>query len=141
MLDLLGPAQVADVDHTVNTFLKLDEYAEVGEVADSSDVLGVDGVLLGDGSPRIRLKLLQTEGHLALFAVECEDDCLDFLTDGEEILCAAQVERPGHLGNVEECLYARLYFDECAVICNDDNLTLDNVTDLEVRIKSVPRMR
>ena len=39
MLNLLGPAQVADVDQTVNTLLNLNKDTEVGEVAYGSGVL------------------------------------------------------------------------------------------------------
>ena len=39
VFDLLGPAEVADVDKTVNALFDLNEYAEVGEVANLSGVV------------------------------------------------------------------------------------------------------
>ena len=141
MLDLLGPAQVADVHEAVNTFLKLYEYAEVGEVADSCGMPGVDGIFFCDGSPRIGFELLDTEGHLALLAVEGQDNSLNFVTDLEEVLCAAQVEAPAHFGDVDETLYAGLNLYECAVVSDDHDLTLDDVANLEVGIESIPGMR
>jgi hypothetical protein len=39
VLDFLGPREVADVDKTVNAFLKLYKYTKVGEVANLCIVL------------------------------------------------------------------------------------------------------
>ena len=41
---------------------------------------------------------------------------------------------------MDKTLYARLNLNECTVVGNEDNLTLNLVTNLEVRIKSIPRM-
>ena len=58
MLNLLGPRKVADVDKTVNTFLKLYEYTEVGEVSYLSIVLASYRILHFDCLPWIFLQLL-----------------------------------------------------------------------------------
>ena len=41
---------------------------------------------------------------------------------------------------MDKTLYARLNLNECTVVGNEDNFTLNLVTNLEVRIKSIPRM-
>ena len=96
MLNLLGPRQVADVDEAVNTFLELYEDTEVGEVAYLSGVLAANGVLNLNGLPGIFLQLLDAERHLALVAVECEDNCLYLVAYVQEFLCATQMLAPAH---------------------------------------------
>ena len=87
MLYFLCPREVRDVDETINTFLKLYEDTEVGEVANLSSVLAAYRVLNLDSLPWIFLKLLDAERHLALCAVECEDNCLYLVAYVEEFLC------------------------------------------------------
>ena len=41
---------------------------------------------------------------------------------------------------MDKTLDTRLDLDECAVVSDEDDLALDGVTDLEVRIEFVPRM-
>ena len=91
MLDLLRPAEVRDVYQTVDAFFELNEQAKVREVANDAFLLGVDRVTLVDLGPRVLLQLLQAEGHLAVFAVDVEDNAFDFVADTQEILCAAEV--------------------------------------------------
>ena len=87
MLYLLCPREVRDVDESVYAFLKLYEDAEVGEVANLCCVLAAYRVLNLDSLPRIFLKLLDAERHLALCTVECEDNCLYLVAYVEELLC------------------------------------------------------
>ena len=61
MLNLLGPAEVADVDQTIDTLFELNEYAEVGEVANLSGVLAANRIFNLDSLPGIFLELLDTE--------------------------------------------------------------------------------
>ena len=139
MLDLV-PAEVADVNETLYAVLKLGKHAEVGDVAYGSLVLAANRILGADVLPRILGKLLETKGNLVSIAVDAEDACLNFVTYLEELLSAVQTWAPRHFGNVNESFYARFNLDECAVVSDEDNLTLNLVTDLEVRIEVVPRM-
>ena len=41
---------------------------------------------------------------------------------------------------MDEALYAGSDLNECTIVGDNDNLTLNVVTNLEVRIKSIPRM-
>ena len=97
MLNLLSPREVADVDKTVNTFLKLYEDTEVSEVANLCSVLRAYWILNLDSLPWVFLKLLDAERHLTLVAVECEDNCLNLVTNLHEFLCRTQVLAPAHL--------------------------------------------
>ena len=96
MLNLLGPAEVADVDQTVNTFLKLYEYAEVSEVANLSCVLAAYRILNLDSLPWDFLELLATKAHLTLLTVESQDNCLYLITNVHKFLSRTQVLAPRH---------------------------------------------
>ena len=76
---------------TIDAFFELNEQTEVREVANDAFLLGVDWVTLVDLSPRVLLQLLQAEGHLAVFAINVEDNAFDFVSDTQEVLCAAEV--------------------------------------------------
>ena len=141
MLDLLRPREVADVDQAIDTLLELYEDTEVGEVAHLGGVLAANGVLHLDVLPRILLELLQTKAHLALVAVEGEDDGLYLVAYLQEVLSGTQVLTPRHLGDVDQTLDARLDFDEGTVVGHDDNLALDMVADLEVLVEAIPWVR
>ena len=141
VLNLLGPAQVADVDEAVNTFLNLNEYAEVGEVANLSGVLAADGVLGFDGLPGIVLQLLDAQRHLALVAIQSQDNCLYLVTNLHEVLSAAQVLAPRHFANVDKTLYTGSNLNECTVVGHNHNLTLNAVAYLQLAIQSIPGMR
>ena len=124
MLDLV-PAEVADVDQALYAVLKLGKYAEVGDVADGSGVTAADGILLADVLPRIDGELLEAEGNLAGLAVDAEDLCLNLVALLEELLGAVKPGAPGHLADVNETLNAGFDLDECTVVCEQDDLTLD----------------
>ena len=87
MLYLLCPREVRDMDKSVNTLLELYEDTEVSEVTNLSVVLRTYRVLLLDSLPWILSELLDTERHLALIAVESEDNCLNLVTNVKELLC------------------------------------------------------
>ena len=85
------------MDEAVYAFLKFYEDAEVGEVANLCCVLAAYRVLNLDSLPRIFLKLLDAERHLALLAVESEYYSLYLVAYMEELLSAAEVLAPAHL--------------------------------------------
>ncbi len=99
-----------------------------------------DGIFLLDVLPGIFLKLLETEAHLALLAVESEDNSLYFVAGFQEVVGAAEVLAPAHLAYVDKTLYAGLYLYERTVVCHNDNFAVNMVADLEVGIKIIPGM-
>jgi len=141
VFDFLAPAEVADVDEAIDAFFKLDEDAEVGEVADGGGVFASDGVALGDAEPGVGHELADAEAHLAVFAVEVEDDGFDLVADLEEVLCGAEVLAPAHLADVDETFDAGHDLDEGAVVGDDDHFTFDVVTFLEVGVEGIPGVR
>ena len=84
------------MDESVNTLLELYEDTEVGKVANLCCVLRANRILGLDVSPRIFLQLTNAERHLALLAVESEDNCLYLVANVHEFLCAAEVLAPRH---------------------------------------------
>ena len=87
MLYLLCPREVRDVDESVNTLFELYEDTEVSEVANLCSVLTSNRILNLDCLPWVFLKLLDAERHLALLAVESQDNCLYLVANVEEFLC------------------------------------------------------
>ena len=129
------------MDQAVDTLLDLDEDTEVGKVAHLGRALRADGILGFDIFPGIGRKLLDAQRHLALLAVERQDDGLDFVADLHELLRRTQVLAPRHLRDVDQPLDARGDLHECAVVGHHDHAALDLVADLEVLVERLPRMR
>ena len=140
MLDLV-PAEVADVDESFDTVLRLCEHTEVGDVADDCLVGGADRILVADALPRVGGELLQTERHLPVLTVDGKDLSLNLVSDLEELLGAMQPGRPGHFGNMDKTLDTGLDLHECAIVGDEDDLSLDSVSDLDVLVEVVPRVR
>ena len=140
VFDFLGPAEVADMDKTVDTFFDFNKYAEVGEVAHAGSVTAADGIANLDVFPGIFLELLQAKAHLAVGTVESEDDSLDFVADFEEVLSRAEVLAVRHLADVDKTLDAGGNLNECAVVGHYNYAAFDMVADLKLGIESVPGM-
>ncbi len=117
------PGEVGDVYETLDTFLKLGEYTEVGDVADNSCVLASYRVFLTDRLPRVREELFDTEAHLLLLTVEGKDLGFNLVTYFEEVLGDAETWAPAHLRNVDKTLNTRLNLYECAIVSDENDLT------------------
>ena len=139
MLDLV-PRQIADVDETFYAVLRLRKHAEVRNVANDCLMNRADRIFLANVLPRVGSELLETERHLPVLAIDGKNLSLNLITYLNEFLCAVKPWRPAHLGNVDESFYAWLNLDECAVVLNEDDFTLNDVANLQVRIQAVPRM-
>src|SRR5574344_465841 len=96
MLYFLSPRKVADMDQSVYTFFKFYEYTEVGEVAYFSCMLASDRIFNLDCFPWIFLQLFDTQRHLALFAVESQDNCFYLVAYMQEFLCRTKMLAPAH---------------------------------------------
>ena len=129
------------MDQAINTLLQFYEDTEVGKVANLSCVLAAYRILHLDGLPWVFLELLDTERHLALGTVECQDDSLYLVAHLHEVLSRTQVLAPRHLRNVDKTLYTRSNLYECTVVGHNDNLTLHVVAHLQVSVESIPWVR
>ena len=124
MFDFLGPRKVGYVHQSVDAFFQFNEYTEVGEIANRTGLLGADRIFFRDIGPRIGGKLLHTEGHLALVAVQSQYYGLNLIADLDKILCGTKVGRPRHFRYVNESFNTRHNFYACAVVSQNANLAL-----------------
>ena len=127
--NLLGPADVADMEKAVDARLDFDERAVVGEVANLAFDDGAGRVLLGDEFPRIDFGLLDTEGDLKLLLVDVEHDHIDFLADRHELARVVDAAGPRHLADVHEAFDTFLETHECAVGHEVDDRALGAAAD------------
>ena len=74
-----APGDVGHVDHAVDVAVEADEQAELGGVLDFALDGRADRVLVGEGLPRIGLRLLEAERDAALLLVDLEHHHVDFL--------------------------------------------------------------
>ena len=125
VLDALGPAEVGDVDQTVDAVFDLDEGAEVGEVADAAFDDGTDGVLVLELLPGIVLELLHAERDAAVVGVDREDDGVDFVAGLDHLGGVLHPLGPGHFGDVDEAFDALLELDERAVVGDREDAAAD----------------
>ena len=78
------------MNQALNTLFHLNKDAEVGEVAHLGGVLAANGVLLLDGVPRIVGELLNAKRHLAIVAVQSQDNGLYLVAHLHEVLGGTQ---------------------------------------------------
>ena len=141
VFDLLGPAQVADVNQTFYTLFQFNEYAEAGEVAYLGEVTCTNSILRLDGLPWIGFELLDTQTHLAVSTVERQDNALNLLANLQIVVSRTQVLAPAHLTYVNETFNALCNLNECSVVGHYNYFALDVVAYLQVRVQCIPRMR
>jgi hypothetical protein len=96
--------------------------------------------LHGFGS-RVRLELLHAERDLALALVHVEHDRLDVVADRHDLRRMLDPLGPGHLGDVDQALDARLELDEGAVFGERHDLAADPLADRVAHGGVDPRVR
>jgi hypothetical protein len=67
------------MDHAVHVAVEADEQTKFGLVLDFAFDVGADGMLLGEGFPRILQGLLETERNAALDRIDFQNLNVDFL--------------------------------------------------------------
>ena len=117
--DLLArtvPVEVGEVDHAVDVAVEADEQAELGLVLDLALDRGCRPDGCGEGLPRVLERLLEAERDAALGRIDLEHHHVDFLRGREDLAGMDVLLGPGHFGDVDEALDARLQLDEGAVV-------------------------
>ena len=103
-------------------------------------MLATNRILSLDSLPWIFLELLDAKAHLALSAVESQDNCLYLVTYLHEVLSRTQVLAPRHLRYVDQALYTWSNLNECTIVSHNHYLTLHVITYLEVLVEGIPWM-
>ena len=140
MIDLAGPAQIGDVDHAVDPFVKLDEGAIGSHVANFPAHGAADGKLLFDLIPGIGLELAQAQRNFLLFFVHAKHDRFHFLSAGENVGRTHDPFGPRKFGDVNETFHAFLDLHEGAVWNEVGDFAFDALTGRETLLDLVPRI-
>src|ERR1022692_2100737 len=116
MLHALGPAQVADVDQSVDSVFDFDEGAEVGQVADFAFHHRAHREFLMQTLPGIRLQLLQAQADAALLRIYVQHYGLNLVANIDQLGGVLHALGPSHLADVYQPFDALLQLDERAVV-------------------------
>jgi hypothetical protein len=99
-----------------------------------------DRILLGQLVPRIALDLLQAERNPARAGIDAEHHRLYLVALVEDLRRVLDALAPGHLGDVNQPLDARLELDERAVVGETDHLARHADTDRVALDRVAPRI-
>src|SRR5271168_907047 len=110
------PVEVREMHHAVDVAVEADEQAEFGLVLDLALDRRADRMFLREGFPRILQGLLQAERDAALGGIDLEHLNLDLLAGRDDLAGMDVLLGPGHFGDVDQSLDARLQLDEGAVV-------------------------
>ena len=125
VLDLLGPAEVGNMDEAVDALFQFHEGAELRDVAHGARDDHAGLVLLGDGHPGIGGDLLHAEADATVVGIDLQDESLDLVAQVDHALGGLDLLGPAHLGDVDQAFDAGLELDKCAVVSDRDDLALD----------------
>ena len=128
------------MDHPVDIAVEADEEAELGLVLDLALDSRADRMLLGEGFPRVLQRLLEAKRNAALGGVDLEHLNLDFLAGRDDLAGVDVLLGPGHFGDVDEALDARLKLDERAIVGNVGDTALQLLADAVARLDVRPRV-
>ena len=108
----------------------------------SPSTVDADRMLLGEGFPRVLQGLLEAERDAALGGVDLEHLNLDLLAGRDDLAGMDVLLGPGHFGDVDQPLDARLQLDERAVVGDVGHaaaqLLADRVAGLDRRTTGLP---
>src|SRR5262249_40176777 len=125
IIDASGPADVANVNESIEAVFDFDECAELQDVADFSGDDRADGIFFRREQPGIRLRLLHPERNAAVARLDVENDDVNFFADFHGFRRLHGLFCPAHFGGVNEAFDALFELDERAVIHNADNFALE----------------
>src|SRR5690348_200883 len=129
MLHALRPAQIANVDQSIDSVFDLNEGAKIGQIANLSFHRASDWVLVVQLLPRILLELLQSERDATLCWIYVQHDRLNFIAGLHDLGRMLHPLRPCHLAYMNETFNALLQLDESSVVRNAENPPANVRTD------------
>src|ERR1022692_3814699 len=125
MLHALGPAQVADVNQTVDAILDFDKRAEIGQIAHPAFHGHAHGILVVQRIPGIRCQLPHAERNAALARIYIQHNTFHLIAHINQLGGMLHAFRPRHFADVHQAFDALLQFDERAVIGHADHAPRD----------------
>ncbi len=141
MIDALGPADVRDVDQSVDAFLDLDESAECGQAFYLAGKDSADGIAVFNGEPGIGFHLFHSEGDAFAFLVQFQDDGVDGVVDFEDAAGVGDLFGPGHFGDMDQAFNTGLDLDKCAVGLDTDDFSCYSCSFRILDLDVFPGMR
>src|SRR4051812_5461371 len=134
------PVEVGEMHHAVYIAVEAEEQTELGLVLDLAFDHRASRILLDKQLPRIAHGLLQAERDAPLDRIDLEHLHFDFLRGGDDLAGVNVLLGPGHFGDVDQALDARLQFDECAVVGDVGDAALELGADREAALDTLPRI-
>src|SRR2546425_932431 len=125
----LGDAQLRHRHEPLDVVAEVDDHALVHEAQDATSQLGAHRVGLADAEPRILLGLLQPQRDPLVLRVDVEDQHADFVALLDDLRGMLDALGPGHVGDVDQAVDARLDLDEGAEGGEVANLARDAGAD------------
>src|SRR5581483_967094 len=123
LVDSLG-----DVAEAFDALGDLDEGTELRGAQNLAVDDVADAVLLEEGVPHVRLKLLDAEREAAILGFDAEHDCLNFFALLQYFAGVLDALGPGEIANVDEAVDAVLDLDEGAEVGKVTDAALDDCT-------------
>ena len=141
MLDALGPAQVRDVNQTVDAVFNLDEGAKVGQVAHPALNDCPGRILLGQVLPRVVEQLFHAQRDAAVGRIHAQHHCIHLVGRLDQLGRMLEALRPGHFRKVNQPLDALLQLNERAVVGDRKNAAMDARAHRVALCRIQPRVR
>src|SRR3954447_1156488 len=136
MLHALGPAQVADMNQSIDAVFDFDEGAEVRKVPYATFHGRTHGIFFMESVPRIGRELPHAERDTPLLRIDIENDAINLVADVDQFRGMFHPLRPSHFADVDQAFDSLFKFDEGAVVGDADHATTDMCSD-RVPVRSI----
>src|ERR1700746_3193286 len=121
MLYSFGPGDIRHVNEPVDAVFNFDECAEVSKRSHFSSHSRANVITNRQRLPRISADLFQAEADSPAVRISLENNCLELLSNREQLRGMLQTFGPGHFCHVHETLDPRFDLDERAVVGEADH--------------------
>ena len=135
-----GPREIANVDHSVETFLKFNEGAVAGEVAHFALHHSSGPVLIAGGVPWIVVELTDAEADFLFVLVNSQNHRFDLLSLLQHLGRFGMFFRPRKFGDMHEAFNARFELHKRAVRNEVYDLALNGRVDRILALDEFPRV-
>src|SRR5579864_625855 len=141
VVDPLLGADVAHMDHALDSFANLNEGTEFREAHDRTFDHAPDGDFLRRVSPGVAERLLQPQRHAFFDDVDSENHNFHSIAGLHEVARFANLLHPGHFRDVNQALDAWFQLHECAEIGDASDGAAHALADFVFARNRIPRVR